>query len=209
MENVGLPRLARCHRSCVEAWQAGTRDEGTARLEGCVSPASLIESTWKCTIFHTCIFVRFNRQKARVRSTRTASSEARDTAAIAREEQSTLGPSRRPPLTAYASANTATSSQSSSQPSPIFSPLASSIAHYHPDTANSTGAASFQQHFAEMAEIRRKLVIVGDGACGKTCLLMYVRETSSTGLLHCRALDLVQRLTMTQCLLQGYFPRGS
>lgn len=28
-----------------------------------------------------------------------------------------------------------------------------------------------------MAEIRRKLVIVGDGACGKTCLLMLVAFT--------------------------------
>jgi hypothetical protein len=28
-----------------------------------------------------------------------------------------------------------------------------------------------------MAELRRKLVIVGDGACGKTCLLMYVLDT--------------------------------
>jgi hypothetical protein len=47
-----------------------------------------------------------------------------------------------------------------------------------------------------MAEIRRKLVIVGDGACGKTCLLMYVLVHAALAdmcPLHC----VLQRLTET------------
>jgi len=49
-----------------------------------------------------------------------------------------------------------------------------------------------------MAEIRRKLVIVGDGACGKTCLLMCVPNTLYTNFL------------MSVCwLLDSVFSKGT
>jgi GTPase SAR1 family protein len=58
-----------------------------------------------------------------------------------------------------------------------------------------------------MAEIRRKLVIVGDGACGKTCLLMYALATMSP---QAASLPLALQMLMIrlQRLLQGHLPRG-
>jgi hypothetical protein len=58
-----------------------------------------------------------------------------------------------------------------------------------------------------MAEIRRKLVIVGDGACGKTCLLMYVLVCTCAIAGFCPLGRRVQLLTDTlQRLLQGHLP---
>ncbi len=50
-----------------------------------------------------------------------------------------------------------------------------------------------------MAEIRRKLVIVGDGACGKTCLLMFVASSASA------LLDSANRL-LRSVFSKGTFP---
>jgi len=59
-----------------------------------------------------------------------------------------------------------------------------------------------------MAEIRRKLVIVGDGACGKTCLLMYVLVHAAIADCWPRGHDLHPLTDRVQCLLQGHLPRG-
>lgn len=59
-----------------------------------------------------------------------------------------------------------------------------------------------------MAEIRRKLVIVGDGACGKTCLLMYVIPDHPNPSIVDSYSNLEQVLMLQQCLLQGNFSRG-
>jgi hypothetical protein len=57
-----------------------------------------------------------------------------------------------------------------------------------------------------MAEIRRKLVIVGDGACGKTCLLMYVLVCTRSIAALC-PLGLCTAADQTlQRLLQGHLP---
>jgi hypothetical protein len=54
-----------------------------------------------------------------------------------------------------------------------------------------------------MAEIRRKLVIVGDGACGKTCLLMYA--LAATPVPACIPLP---RCTHANDLVIASFPRA-
>lgn len=71
-----------------------------------------------------------------------------------------------------------------------------------------------------MAEIRRKLVIVGDGACGKTCLLMLVPLVASSSPPATRHATPQQdprphRHSHQHCanfafqrLFQGHFPRG-
>lgn len=50
-----------------------------------------------------------------------------------------------------------------------ISPANSLPAEQHPNTSRHPHTSPTH---IKMAEIRRKLVIVGDGACGKTCLLM-------------------------------------
>jgi hypothetical protein len=72
-------------------------------------------------------------------------------------------PSVQQPVSVFTTACSITTS--SHPPLTLCSRNSLPVRSSHPDTRTTPLA---------MAEIRRKLVIVGDGACGKTCLLMYV-----------------------------------
>jgi hypothetical protein len=76
-----------------------------------------------------------------------------------------------PPVASYATVSLSYGKRKRHSPSRL---PASSSYNNHPNNTTSTNPRTTphprKKHI--MAEIRRKLVIVGDGACGKTCLLM-------------------------------------